>query len=125
MRGLFSFVGLLAVLGAGYYYYSLQVAPAGNAGASLQQIDQARVRRDLLAIAQAERLYLAANGRYGTLEELRESGSPGIAPQPGSGGYRYEIETDGAVHFRAVAIPSNPESELPALTIDETMQIRR
>ena len=123
MRAIFGLIGLLSVLVTGYYFYSFQIRQEGTNRSPLQQIDLVRVRSDLVSFAQAERLYLAANGRYGTLEQLRQAGNHNIVPQGGNRDYGYEVELDGAVHFRITAKPSSNHAGLPTLSIDETMQI--
>ncbi len=121
MRAAIGMVGLLAVLATGYYFYSAQVPQSEVDSAPNRQIDLVRVRGDLLSLAQAERLYLAANGRYGTLEQLRRSGH--LSYVPGGREYSYEAEIDGASHFRITARPAPDRTGLPVLSIDETMRI--
>jgi hypothetical protein len=123
MRATLGFVGLLAVLGTGYYFYTLQLPVAGGKP-PLGQIDSVRVRNELLGLAQAERLYLAMNGSYGTLEQLSQSGNVSVVPGETSHGYSYEVEIDGSQHFRIVARPSpSAGTDLPTLSIDERMQV--
>ncbi len=122
MRATFGMIGLLSVLATGYYLYSSYIRQERGGTPPVQQIDLVRVRGDLISLAQAERLYLAANGCYGTLEQLRQSGHISAIPEEGRNGkYRYEVETDGAAHFRITANPA--AAGLPTLSIDETMQI--
>jgi hypothetical protein len=116
-------IGVLAVLVTGYYFYTTQIRQAGDSRPPLQQIDLVRVRSDLLSFAQSERLYLAANGNYGTLEQLRQSGNLSTFRGDGNREYSYEAEIDGASHFRITARPSSGVAGLPTLSIDETMQI--
>ncbi len=123
MRAIIGFTGVLAVFAAIYIIYHAQISPGENSRSPLHQVDQVRVRADLIAIAQAERLYLSTNGSYGTLEELQQSGNLSRVPA-GSREYNYEVETDGSSHFKITAKPANPASSgLPGFTIDETMRI--
>jgi hypothetical protein len=61
---------LLIVLGIGYYIYSLQIREVSNDKTGLKQVDIVAVKGGLLAIAQSERMYLAANRNNGTLDQL-------------------------------------------------------
>jgi Tfp pilus assembly protein PilE len=117
--------GLLAVLLVGYYIYSAHVAPVPAGVETVRQMNLVAVRQDLLSLAQAERQYLAMNGRYAGLEQLRQSGIMGSVPENRQG-YVYEVEPDGAAHFRITARPASAAAQgLPTLSIDETMQITR
>lgn len=123
MRATFGMIGLLSVLAIGYYIYSSYIRQEGDDRPPVQQIDLVRVRGDLMSFAQAERLYLATNGCYGTLEQLRQSGHLSAVPADRNGKYSYEVEMDGAAHFRITAKPAQGDAGLPTLSIDETMQI--
>jgi len=123
MKAVFGLVGLLATLAIGYWIYSAQLGLVTESGSPMTQLEMAAVRSDLLSLAQSERLYLASNGTYATIEELRQAGN--IRNENGRRGYRYEVTHDGARHFRITAIPADPSNQdRPILTIDETMQIR-
>jgi hypothetical protein len=123
MRAVFGFVGILMVLGIGFLIYSNQLQ-SGPGGAPLpQQTNLTAVRTDLLSLGQAERLYFATNGHYATMEQLKASGVTSVLPGSGRGGYRYDIETEGADNFRITATPSGPGGNLPTLSIDKRMQI--
>jgi len=118
------FVGLLIVLGIGYAIYTSQIEHISNDRPLKQQIDLTGVQSDLLSLAQAERLHLAANGAYANLEQLRRSGVMNAIPAGNRAGYDYSIEVDGAAHFRITARPADPSQEhLPVFSIDETMQL--
>jgi hypothetical protein len=124
MKATFGMVGLLIVLGIGYFIYSSQIRHTTNGKPLAQQTDFVSVRSDLLSLGQAERLYLAANGSYATLEQLRHSKVMSSIPQGSRSGYRYSIEVDGAAHFQITASPTDSSgADLPILSIDETMQI--
>jgi hypothetical protein len=124
MRAAFGMVGLLIVLGIGYFIYSSQIRHVTNGESLVQPIDFVGVRSDLLSLGQAERLYLAANGSYATLEQLRHSRVMSSIPHRNRRGYQYSIEVDGAEHFKITASPTDSSgTDLPALSIDETLQI--
>jgi len=115
---------VVIVLVIGYFIFRAQFAKGPGGGAPPQQvIDVVGVRNDLIAIAQAERLYLASHGTYATLDQLQQEGSItffGINRR----GYNYMVEAADAQHFRITATPSDPAKEgWPTLSIDETMQI--
>ena len=121
-----SVAGVLGVVLAGaivYYLYSVQFSRVEGGLPQVQQIDLVGVRSDLISYAQSERVFLATNGVYGTLEQLQQSGNvnpAGIHRR----GYIYEAEVDGARHFRIVARPADQSEPVrPTLSIDETMQI--
>jgi hypothetical protein len=123
MRAALGLVGLILVLAVGYWIYSAQIGPVAESGSQMTQLDAVSVRADLLSLAQSERLYLASNGTYATMEELQQAGNLTIGK--GRRGYRYEVTPDGARHFRITAVPSDSSNRnQPTLTIDETMQIR-
>ena len=119
-------LALMIALGLGYYIFKAQFQQGPQGGAPPQQtIDTVGVRNDLLAIAQAERMYMASNGAYATLEQLQQAGS---LTWGGSSrrGYNYQVEINGAENFRAVATPADPAKEgWPTLSINETMQIQQ
>lgn len=124
MRAILGIVGLLAVLVVGYFIYSAQIGPVTKDKSPVQQINLVAVRSDLLSLAQAERLYLATNGSYAGLEELRRSGNVNPFPEQIRRGYVYSVEVDGARHFRITARPSDSSrTDLPTFSIDEGMQI--
>jgi hypothetical protein len=125
MRSIFGFVSTLLVLMIGYFAYTSFFQTTAPDGKPLvQEISLVRVKNDLLSLAQAERFYLASNGTYGTLDELRAGGSPISLPNEDRRGYSYELEKDGGAHFRVIARPAEAVSGLPVISIDETMQIK-
>ena len=124
MKKTASLLGIVLALGIGYYVFKMQFQQQpGGAAPPQQQIDVVGVKNDLIAIAQAERLYLASNGMYATLEQLQQDGSLTFSPV-NRRGYSYVAEVDGGLHFRIIARPSDPaKQDWPSLSIDETMQI--
>ena len=86
-------------------------------------IDVVGVKSDLLAIAQAERIYLASHGTYVSVDELQQDGSITFSGA-NRRGYNYTAEVDGGQHFKITATPTDPaKAEWPTLFIDESMQV--
>lgn len=124
MRSALGLLGLLIVLVMGYTIYTSQIQLVSNGKPLKQQINLAEVRSDLLSLAQAERIYLAANGAYATLGQLRNSKIMSSLPAGNRAGYEYSLEVDGTEHFQITASPADSSREdLPTLSINETMQI--
>ncbi len=124
MRATLGMVGLLIVLGIGCFIYSTQIQGVTNGKPLAKQTNLVAVKRDLLSLGQSQRLYLAANGSYATLEQLRNSNVISTFPEGNPWGYEYITEVDGAKHFRITARPTDSyRADLPTLSIDETMQI--
>jgi len=124
MRSGAALLGLVIVLGVGYYMVRPSLEPSrGEKVSPIQQADVTGVKSDLLSIAQAERLYLTSHNTYGTLEELQQDGSLNFSGRERRG-YNYTAEIDGASHFRIIAAPANPaKANGPTLSIDDTMTI--
>jgi hypothetical protein len=124
MRATLGIVGLLIALVIGYLIYSAQIQQVAGDQPLAQRINLVAVRADLLSLGQSERLYLAANGSYATLEQLQSSNIMSSFPQGIRAGYVYAAELDGAAHFSITASPmDSSRSDLPTLSIDETLQI--
>jgi len=124
MRAAFGLVGLLMVLLVGYLMYTSQIREIGDGKTLVYQLNLTAVRSDLLSLAQAEKLHCATNGSYATLEELRRSNVLNSIPATGRSGYQYTVEVDGATHFLIKACPTDSSrSDLPTLSIDETLQL--
>jgi hypothetical protein len=124
MRALISIVIVLAIAYGIYRLYLTRAQPAGSATAPTQAITITGVQNDLLAIAQAERLYLAEHGSYASLDELISSGTL-LTQRPGRDGYAYSVEVT-ANSFTVTARYSGPPAlRQPTLVIDQSMQIRR
>ncbi len=123
MRGLISLL-IVAVVAFGIYQFYL--SPRGKSqsvGNMVQAISTTGVKNDLIAIAQAERGYLAEHGNYATMDELTSSGAL-AAPSRSREGYTYSVEVTsggfvGTARYTGPAIPPGP-----SFTVDQTMQIR-
>ncbi len=122
MRSVAGILGLILAAAIVYYLYSVQFSRLEGGSPPVQQIDLVGVRSDLISLAQSERIFLAMNGVYGTLEQLQHSGNANARTT--RRGYVYEVEIEGARHFRITARPADPSGqERATLSIDETMQI--
>jgi hypothetical protein len=123
MRASFGILGLVLTMAIIYYLYYSQFNRSESPIPPTEQLDIVGLRAELLSLAQAERYYLAANGRYATLDELRESGQVTVS-RAERRGYAYEASIEDGRHFRITARPADPSrNDGPSLSIDETMQI--
>ena len=123
MRSWATLLGLLVTLAIAYFFYAKWAHPGGPNSSPQEQIDLVGVKSDLLAIAQAERMYLAANGSYASLDQLRQDGSVTFSIT-GRRGYNYSAEVDDGQHFKITATPAESgKADWPSLFIDETMEV--
>jgi Tfp pilus assembly protein PilE len=131
MKGFVSIL-LTAAIGLGIYmYYLKQAAPAPGMVVT-QAPSLVGVKNDLVAIAQAERMYYVQNGSYTDLSTLASSGTMNIA-RTSRDGYTYTAEATGAsftVTAQYTAPPApNPAGvtppHWPTLSIDQTMEIHQ
>jgi len=116
-------VGTVVTLAIGMYIYSLQVKtlrPGAGGGNSKDVVTITGVKNDLIGIASAERVYMAAEGKYASLDELKAGNYISIkAERPP---YVYDVETTSS-SFRATA--SRTTKGAPAqLWITETMEVQ-
>jgi hypothetical protein len=125
MRALASLL-VVALLAAGVYFFYFKTMPTTDQGTSpTQAISLTGVRADLLQIAQAERGYLATNGRCATLDELLSSNSLSMARSERDG-YSYSAECsagDFTVTAHHAPAPRDSPIRYPTLAIDQTMQV--
>ena len=121
MGRLFGFVATVVTLAIGMYIYSLQVKTltSGAGGGNSDVVTITGVKNDLVGIANAERRYMATEGKYASLDELKTGNYISIkAERPP---YVYEVETSSG-SFRATATRTTKGA--PAqLWITETMQV--
>lgn len=125
-------IGLLftAVIAIGIYYFYMKQAAPGPGMVATQAISTTGVEMDLNTIAQAERTYFAQNGSYADLNQLTSSGALTME-RSGRDGYTYSIETSGngfnvtARHSDSPAVQGVQPLHYPALSIDQTMQMRQ
>ena len=117
---IFGLIAVIVVLGVGFWLYqrSIENIPEGS---PQEQIDTVAIRQRLLTIAQTERQYQAANGKYATLEQLAADNLlPGGTEQRG---YTFSAEIT-STGFTITATPTDEDkSEWPTLAITESMQV--
>ncbi len=123
MKKVGGLLGIVIALGVGYFVFKAQMTTGPAGGSPPQQtIDIAGVKNDLLAIAQAERMYLASHGSYATVDQLQQDGTIQFSGT-NRRGYNYTAEISGE-RFRIVATPSDPaKAGWPTLAIDDSMQV--
>jgi hypothetical protein len=124
MLRVFGFLGTVITMAIGMYIYSLQVktltpSASGN-GNPAEFATITGVKNDLVGIANAERGYLATQGKYASLEELTSGNYISIKGERPP--YIYDVEiTSGS--FRATATRTTKGA--PAqLWITETMEVQ-
>jgi hypothetical protein len=131
MKGLVSLL-VTAAIGLGIYMYTLKQAAPGPGMVVTQNISVTGVKNDLVAIAQAERMYYTQNGSYADLPTLTSTGTMNIA-RTSRDGYTYSAEPSGN-SFTVTATYTAPPVENPAgvtpphfptYTIDQTMEVHQ
>ena len=117
-------VGLVIVMAIIWFVMKTEFTRGPTGGQPPKEvIDVVGVKNDLLAIAQAERMYLASHGSYVSIDELQQDGSITFSGQ-NRRGYSYTAEVDDGQHFKITARPSDPaKASWPTLSIDELMQV--
>jgi hypothetical protein len=125
MRAMATVLGLVIVVGGGYFVYNAYLSSRGLTTAPpQQQIDLVGVQGDLLTMANAERQYLATRGTYATLEQLQQEGL--LTGGTERRGYTYTAVVDGATAFTITGTPTSPvNAGWPVMTIDHTLQVTR
>jgi hypothetical protein len=124
MRALVALLIAVVLVLAAYRYYFTRSQPAGSGTVPTQAISITGVKNDLVAIAQAERVYFSSRGSYAALDELISTGALKLA-KPERDGYSYSVEVTSN-GFIATAQYRGPAGlHYPTLTIDQTMQIRQ
>lgn len=123
MGRVFGFLGTVIVMAIGMYIYSVQLRGVSTHGGEANPEGVANitgVKNDLISIANAERGYMAAQGRYASLDELISGNY--ITIQRERPPYTYEAETTSAgFHVTATRTSKGAPAQL---WIDETMQVR-
>jgi hypothetical protein len=131
MKGLIGIM-VTAAIGLGIYMYTLKQAAPGPGMVVTQNISVVGVKNDLIAIAQAERMYYTQNGSYTDLSTLSSSGTMNIT-RTNRDGYTYSAAPSGnafTVTATYTAPPvSNPAGvtppHFPTFTIDQTMEVHQ
>jgi hypothetical protein len=131
MKGLVSIL-VTAAIGLGIYMYTLKQAAPGPGMVATQNISVTGVKNDLVAIAQAERMYYTQNGSYADLPTLTSTGTMNIT-RTSRDGYTYSAQPSGN-SFTITATYTAPPVENPAgvtpphfptFTIDQTMEVHQ
>jgi hypothetical protein len=94
---------------------------SASGGAPAQSISSTGAKNDLIAIAQAERLYQAEHGSYTTRDQLSSGGAMNLS-KSGREGYTYSVTPSGT-SFRAEARCLSAASGCVGYSIDESMEI--
>ncbi len=118
-------MGLVIACAIGYFIFkaSVTTGPGGTVVPPKETIDVVGVKNDLLAIAQAERVYLASHGSYAGLDQLQQDGALSFSTA-NRRGYNYEATVDDGQHFTVTATPADPaKRDWPTLSVDDTMQV--
>jgi len=126
MRAISGLIALVLGAAIGLYVYRTQVSQTlskeNGGGSPVQSITATGVKNDLIAIAQAERAYLAEHGSYASLSELVSSGTMSMAREARDG-YTYSVDTS-AGGFTVTARYSGPLTPTPpTFTIDQSMEV--
>jgi len=117
-------LGLVIVLAIGWFLVKSQFTSGPTGGAPPKEvIDVVGVKNDLLAIGQAERMYLASHGSYASVDQLQQDGALSFSGT-NRRGYNYTADVDDGQHFKITATPSDPaKAGWPTLSVDENMQV--
>jgi hypothetical protein len=123
MGRVLGFLGTIITMAIGMYIYSLQIktlTPGAGSGNSEEVTTIVGVKNDLIGIANAERGYVASQGRYASFDELISGNYISIKSERPP--YIYDVETASGT-FRATATRTTKGA--PAqLWITETMQVQ-
>jgi hypothetical protein len=119
----FGFVGTIVTMAIGMYIYSLQIKtlnPGAGSGTGEEVATVTGVKNDLISIANAERGFMASQGKYASMGELIAGNYITIKGERPP--YVYDVETS-AEGFRATATRTTKGA--PAqLWITEGMQVQ-
>jgi len=118
----FGFIGTIVTMAIGMYIYSVQIKTLSPAigGNSEEVATIAGVKNDLISIANAERGYMASQGKYASLDELTSGNYITIKGERPP--YFYDVETSNS-SFRVTATRTTKGA--PAqLWITESMQVQ-
>ncbi|MGA2484158.1 MAG: hypothetical protein ABSF92_13705 [Candidatus Acidiferrales bacterium] len=129
MRAFASVLVAALIIGGIYYVYVRRLPTAAPGTAPTQAISLTGVQSDLLAIGQAERVYIVQNGRCGSLEELVSTGALAFT-RPGREGYAYAVDCSGSDFTVTARHPGRPPAGVtgvsyPTMTLDSTLEIHR
>ena len=112
-------VALIAILSYSYLFKKTETPGTATPTAT---IDGVRAKNAILSIAQAERLYQAEHGNYGSIDDLKSAGGMTI-PDASRTGYTYDVDarTDG---FRVVAQCTITGISCPSYAVDQSMEVQ-
>ena len=117
------FISILITLAVGAYIYSTQIQGVSKTGGGATPQAAANitgVKNDLISIANAERGYVAQQGKYASLDELISGKYITITGERPPYVYDVSTSSDG---FRVTATRNGPGS--PAqIWIDQTMEVQ-
>jgi hypothetical protein len=110
----------------------LKQATPGTGMVATQNISVVGVKNDLVAIAQAERMYYTQNGSYADLPTLTSSGTMNLA-RTSRDGYTYTANPSGNTFTVTAAYTAPPAPNpagvapphFPTFTIDQTMEVHQ
>ena len=123
MGRVLGFVGTIITMAIGMYIYSQQIktlTPDAGTGNPEEIATIAGVKNDLIGIANAERGYLATQGKYASLDELNSGNYISVKGERPP--YIYDVEINSG-SFRATATRTTKGT--PAqLWITEDMQVQ-
>jgi hypothetical protein len=124
MRGLGSIIGLLvvALISVMAYKYFLTSGQSVGATTPVATIDAVGAQNDLIAIAQAERMYQAQNGKYASLDVLTSAGDMTLR-KPHREGYTYDVDASDQ-SFVATARCTSSVPGCHSYSIDPTMNVQ-
>ncbi len=123
MSKMFGLVSLLIVLVIGAYLFKTQMTTGAPKGAApMPTADVVGVKTDLIAIGQAERMYLISKNQYATLSQLEQGNYIAFSGHKRHG-YRYSAQVNGGQSFTLTAVPLHPTPGWPTLSMDASMQI--
>jgi hypothetical protein len=131
MKGFIPLLVVTAVIIGVYMTVLKRDAPAPGMVVT-QQISMTGVQNDLVAIAQAERMYYVQNGLYVDLQTLTATGTMNIA-RTSRDGYTYSVEPSGntftvTAKYTAPPIPvpaGVTPPHFPTIVIDQTMEVHQ
>ena len=123
MGRVFGFLGTIVTMAIGMYIYSLQVktlTPGAGSGNPEEIATITGVKNDLIGIANAERGYLASQGKYASFDELISGNYISIKGERPP--YIYGVETTPS-SFRAT-VTRTTKGAPAQLWITESMQVQ-
>ena len=123
------FVSILVSVGflwGVYILYLKRIPTAAEGTVATQAVSLTGVKMDLMQIAKAERMSIGSDGHCMSMDELLSSGSMSLS-RPERDGYTYSVECSGndfTVTARHAPAPAGAGFRYPAMSIDQSMQVR-